>query len=270
MPELPDVEGFRRVLAQHAVDRPITRVEVLDPQVLRDTSPRQLTTALPGTDLAKPRRYGKWLMAPVHQPGHRHGKDDPTLVFHFGMTGSLIWNDAAGEPLHPHDRLVFAMEDGELRYRDMRKLQGVRLTGNDHDVEVLLSDLGPDAKDLSLAEFRDRLQGVRRQLKAALTDQSVLAGLGNLLTDEILWRAGLHPRHLTTDLSSSDVARLHEELHDVLRVSIRRGCVPPDDSWLTGWRDQPEAPCPRCGTPLRRMHLGGRATVWCPHCQPAP
>jgi formamidopyrimidine-DNA glycosylase len=260
VPELPDVENFRRVLAEHAVGRRIARVEVLDDQVLRGVATRRFVEQLGGREFHEPGRHGKWLIVPV-----RRG---PVLLAHFGMTGSLLWT-AEGEPRHRHDRVVFVLAGGELRYRDMRKLQGLRLARDDGEVEQVLAEVGPDALAVSRTQLRDLLAGKRRRVKAALVDQSVLAGLGNLLADEILWRAEIHPTQLCARLDDEDLAQLHAMMRAVLHRSIRDGRVPPRKSWLTGHRDDKPGSCPRCGGALAHGRTGGRATTWCPHCQPA-
>ncbi|GHF75840.1 formamidopyrimidine-DNA glycosylase [Amycolatopsis bartoniae] len=257
MPELPDVEGFRRVLAEHAVRRRIEDVEVRDAQVLRGVGARRLRDVLVGQRFAEPRRLGKWLVAPV--AGRRE-----TVVLHFGMTGSLRWE--SGEP-HPHDRVIFHLRGGQLRYRDMRKLQGLRLAEDEAALERVLDGTGPDALEVPKGRFRELLPA-RRQVKVALTDQAVLAGLGNLLADEILWRARINPRTPVADLAPADVDRLHARMRSTLRSAVRAERVPPRPSWLTGRRDEPSGTCPRCGTALSHARVGGRGTVWCPHCQP--
>ncbi len=267
MPELPDVEGFRRVLDRTRSSR-IEAVQIRDAGVLRDVSAPKLRRTLRGHAFGTPRRHGKWLIAPVRQPKRRHRKAEPSLLFHFGMTGALHWFTGDAEPLHQHDRIVVRTDRGELRYRDMRKLQGVRLAADDTDVETLLRDAGPDAADVSFEDFVQRLQR-KRQLKPALMDQSVLSGLGNLLVDEILWRARIHPERPMAELSRSEYRRIHRSMRTVLRQSIPTGRVPPRPSWLTGRRDDQDAQCPRCGTKLRHTRVGGRHTAWCPQCQPS-
>ena len=267
MPELPDVEGFRRVLADHGVGARIDDVDVADAGVLRNVDAEELRRALSGMYFDEPRRHGKWLVAPTRFARSGHQPDDPSLVFHFGMTGGLVWADRDGDERHRHDRIVLVLSNGELRYRDMRKLQGVRLSRTDADVGELLGNTGPDAFDLTPAELGARLAGLRRQLKPALMDQEVVAGLGNLLVDEILWRSHLHPARPTTDLSRADRDRMHRRMRTVLRNSVAVGHVPGRSSWLTGNREKEGAPCPHCGTPLRHSRIGGRTTVWCPHCQ---
>ncbi len=255
MPELPDVEGFRRRLDRHGRGRRIRDIDVLDTGVIRNCDVRRLRRALRGRHLRGPERRGKWLLAPT---------DGPTLLLHFGMTGSLEWD---GEP-HRHDRVVFHLDGGELRYRDQRKLQGLWLADDDEDAADIIGRQGPDALGLPKNRLRERVAGRRTKLKAALMDQTVVAGLGNIVTDEVLWRARLHPDRRPGALTPPEWDRLHRALGTVLRASVKEGHVPPRPSWLTGVRDERHPACPRCRTPLRRTRSGGRTTLWCPACQP--
>lgn len=270
MPELPDVEGFRRVLAK-AVGHRIERVDVIDAGVLREVAAAELQKALTGNVFSAPRRHGKWLIGPVRS-GRRHSADEPSVIFHFGMTGALSWltdgNDGPDDERHQHDRVAILTERGELRYRDMRKLQGLRLPRDDGEVDDVLAGLGPDATRVTPAGLSEPLRYSRRQLKSGLMDQSIVAGLGNLLADEILWRARIPPQRHATELSDADWRRLHRRMRTVLRRSCEVGRVPPYSSWLTGRRDEPGSECPRCGSTLSRGRIGGRSTVWCPVCQP--
>lgn len=276
MPELPDVEGFREVLASCARGRRIQRVEVYDTGVLHGVSARRLRTELEGRSFAEPERHGKWLLARTD--------GGPTLLMHFGMTGRLVCPgggdggpsgaSGADEPLHAHDRVVFTVGgDGsparQLRYRDQRKLKGLWLA-DDAAVARTVESQGPDAMTVGRRDVARVLAGRRGTVKSVLTDQSALAGLGNLLADEILWRARLHPARRAADLDDGDLRRLHTEMRRTLRASVPDGQVPPKGSWLTGHRDEPDARCPRCGTRLRHDRVAGRGTVWCPHCQPEP
>ncbi|MGW0824949.1 Fpg/Nei family DNA glycosylase [Streptomyces sp. NPDC002845] len=259
MPELPDVEGFRKMFEFCAKGRVVQRVDVRDAGVLHGVSARRLRDALEGRRLTKLERHGKWLLA------HTGG---PTLMLHFGMTGQLV----CGHPddvTEAHDRVLFTVSaDRQLRYRDQRKLQGLWLADDDSDVARLLADQGPDALAVAREEFEAALSSRRGRVKTVLTDQSVLAGLGNLLADEILWRARLRPTNRACDLSEADRRRLYTHMRRTLRSAVTAGCVPPRDSWLTGHRDDPAPACPRCGKPLRRSRMASRSTVWCPRCQP--
>lgn len=257
MPELPDVEGFRAVLAEHGTGQRVERVEVADAGVLRGVTARQLNDGLRGCRFARPERHGKWLIAHT---------DGPAILLHFGMTGSLRWADS-GAARDRHDRVTFVTGAGELRYRDMRKLQGIRLAHNRREQEQVLAGCGPDALDVTPERLDQLLAGRRGAIKATLINQKVIAGLGNLLADEILWRARIHPGRPARSLTARERHELHGQMRRVLRASVRAGCVPPRPSWLTGARGQRQPRCPRCGTPLRRGRTGGRTTVWCPQCQ---
>lgn len=266
MPELPDVEGFRRVAARAAGGR-VREVVVTDAGVLRATTGAHFRRAVRGYALGTARRHGKWLGLPLRPPGKRHRFDQPLVAFHFGMTGSLAWC-GHGEERHRHDRVVLVTDKGELRYRDMRKLKGISLLATDGEWHDLVEQLGPDAADLSRDEFAELLHRRRGGIKSTLMDQAVIAGLGNLTVDEILWRARVDPNTRVGDLRSRDVARIHQGTGRVLRSAFELGYVPGRRSWLTGRRDDPDGGrCPRCDTPLRHSKVGGRATVLCPHCQ---
>lgn len=258
MPELPDVEGFRRVAAEHAAGERVRQVDVADGGVLTNSSADEFAGALRGRRFGEPRRHGKWLVLPTD--------GEPAVLLHFGMTGSLLWC-AAGQPVHRHDRVVFGLEDGELRYRDMRKLTGLSLVRGSGGVQEALRELGPDAASIRAEELTRLLRHHRRGVKAALMDQAVLAGLGNLLVDEILWQARIPPGARTDEIDDERLRALHRAMRRALRTSIRAERVPPRRDWLTGVRDDPHAACPRCGTPLESGRVAGRSTRWCQHCQ---
>ncbi|MBO0827674.1 MAG: hypothetical protein J2P24_07820 [Streptosporangiales bacterium] len=265
MPELPDVEGFRRVAARAAGGR-VRRVEVLDAGVLNGVTADRFRRGVRGRVLGTPRRHGKWLAVPLRTDGRRHRADEPVVAFHFGMTGGLQWC-AGGEPRHRFDRVVLATDRGELRFRDMRKLQGIRLLSGDDELDALFAELGPDAAGVARPELGELLHGSRAAVKSRLMDQTVVAGLGNLTVDETLWRARVHPSARSDELSDAAVGGVHQAMRTVLRQSSRAGYVPGRPSWLTGHRDDTRAACPRCGTRLRRTRVAGRTSVWCPNCQ---
>jgi formamidopyrimidine-DNA glycosylase len=262
MPELPDVEAFRRFFREHAMERTVGRVVVTDPMIVRNAHPGALDRALRGRTFEDPGRHGKWLVA---------WTDGPALLLHFGMTGDLIWS--GDEPdRHRHDRVILEFEGGgELRYRNMRKLGGVWLAHDPAEAAEVMGGLGPDALDLGRRQFGELLSRRRGALKALLMDQRFIAGVGNLLADEILWQARIHPRRTAATLDSTDRDRLYDELRRVLsRWVAGYGAVPRGGPWLLATRGEPEATCPRCGTPLSRTRVSGRTTYFCPSCQPSP
>jgi len=261
VPELPDVEGFRRYLAHHAEGHRIERVDVPDRMLLRNRSPRALGRAVDGRRFATPRRHGKWLLAPV---------GETELLLHFGMTGLLRWAERGrerGQERDRHDRLIFVCEDGELRYNDMRRFGGVWLARDERERLAVTGPLGPDATAIDRGQFERLLAGRRGGIKAALMDQRLIAGIGNLLSDEILWRACIHPSTPVATLNRRRRERLYEALHSAVAESIRYGRVPQGKRWLMRVRDDRQATCPRCGTRLRRGRVAGRTAFWCPRCQ---
>jgi formamidopyrimidine-DNA glycosylase len=254
VPELPDVEGFRRELEGPLPGHRIRHVKVHDPGILRNTNAETLKRRLAGHRFGAPRRLGKWLILPT---------DGPTLLVHSGMTGHPYYA-ANGAQAEKYERLVVSLDHGELRYADLRKLRGVWLAGDDDSVADVMGPQGPDALGLGLPEFRATLSGRRGRLKSTLMDQSVIAGLGNLLTDEICWRAKLHPSRSVADIDADEVKRLHAAMTGVLRTAVRHGRVPGLPRWLTGARDEPDPSCPRCGARLAHGQIGGRTSMWCP------
>lgn len=262
MPELPDVEAYRRFFAEHAAGRTVRRLEA-DPDIVRNATPTSLDRALRGRRFAEPERYGKWLIA---------WTDGPALLFHFGMTGSFVWSGDVPDR-HRHDRLFVELaEGGELRYRNMRKLGGVWLAHDQAEVRAILGPLGPDALAMSTRRFRDLLARRRGGVKATLMDQTVLAGVGNLIADETLWQARIHPRTRIDQLTGEEIGRLAKAMRKVLAESVAAYAhsVPVKRTWLLHVRGRPGAACPRCGTPLERTVAAGRTAYFCPRCQPSP
>jgi formamidopyrimidine-DNA glycosylase len=184
------------------------------------------------------------------------------------MTGDLIWSgDEPGR--HRHDRLILAFaEGGELRYRNMRKLGGVWLAHDDPELDGILGRLGPDALALGRKEFLARLGRRRGAIKAALMDQRLFAGIGNIIADEVLWQARLHPKRTIESLDDTERRRLYTEMRKILREAVDRfDYLSRKRSWLSYVRGEPNATCPRCRTPLARTVVGGRTTYFCPNCQ---
>ncbi|OBH58539.1 Fpg/Nei family DNA glycosylase [Mycobacterium sp. E2479] len=261
MPELPDVEGFRRELAKALPRRRIQCVDVRDAGILRNASAATLARRLVGHRFGAPRRHGKWLILPT---------DGPALLIHSGMTGHPYYAKAGADP-EKYERLVVSLDRGELRYADLRKLRGVWLAADDDELADVLGAQGPDALGMGLREFRDVVAARRTRggpLKPTLMDQSVIAGLGNLLVDEICWRARIRPTVSVAELGDDDVKNLHRAMAQVLHTAVRHGRVPGLPRWLTGARDDADPHCPRCGSLLRRGRIGGRMSFWCPRCQP--
>jgi formamidopyrimidine-DNA glycosylase len=256
VPELPDVAGFGRLVGRHL--RRVRRVEVIDPAVVRNVEPARLEAVLCGKAVRRVERRGKLLVVDVA---------DAALVVHFGMTGALVLADADAVRDRA-DRLVLA-DRAELRLRDERRLGRIWLATDEAELDRIIQPQGPDAARLTEPQLSAALHDRRGGVKAALMDQHVIAGLGNMLSDEILWRAGLRPRQRVSSLSSADVARLHAAIRDVVARSARAGHIPRTAGWLASQRASPDPSCPRCHGQLERSSVAGRTALWCPHCQAA-
>jgi formamidopyrimidine-DNA glycosylase len=260
VPELPEVEAYRR-LAERACGRRIASVDAPDDWFLKGgLTPAAVGAALVGRTFTAARRIGKLLLLDT-------GAGGPTLGLRFGMTGRLLVDGTAGvdtllytsdRELEAWDRFGVRFEDGgNLRVRDPRRLGGVLLDPDE-------SLLGPDALGLSSAALRDALAGSGAPLKARLMDQARLAGVGNLVADEALWRAGLAPGRPAGSLSAAELRRLHRHLRATLDDLLGRGGSHRGD--LMAER-KPGGVCPRDGGPLQRTTVGGRTSWWCPKHQ---
>jgi len=271
VPELPEVESARRVLADGALHRRIVDVDDHDDYVIRPHAPGELRPALIGRCFTAALRRGKsmWLTT--------SGSDDnggPDLGMHLGMSGIVVvaapggpGDLVGGDYRRDRERFVergkyqrFAVtfaDGGGVRLLDPRRLSRVRL---DPDIEAL----GPDALGLSPAAFRIALTAGRRvstaPVKARLLDQSVIAGVGNLLADEALWRAKINPARPVDALRRSDVDRLGRSLQGALTDAIDHGGV--HTGTVIAFRRAGER-CPRCGGPMVSGTVGGRTTWWC-------
>src|SRR5438094_3360724 len=259
MPELPDVEIFKRYLEATSLRQRITAAEVRDAYVLKDVSAREFARQLKGHSFQSTCRHGKHLF--VRADG------DLWLRLHFGMTGSLQYFKREQEAPR-HTRVLFAFANSRcLAFEDQRKFGEIGLV---KDVDEFLKKraLGSDALDISFSQFRDILGTHRGAVKAILLNQRLIAGIGNLYADEILFRARKHPATEIGRLSAKGLARLFRATRHVLETAIESKAdadrLP--KSWLLTHRGK-QGRCPRCGRALKSATIGGRTTWFCAHCQ---
>ncbi|MBE7188914.1 Fpg/Nei family DNA glycosylase [Jatrophihabitans endophyticus] len=273
MPELPEVESARSVIERSALGRRIVDVDDSDTYECRPHAPGEIRAALLGRRLTAAHRRGKSIWCETSGVG-RSRTPGPALGVHLGMSGRVLvtqrdQTDEGGDYVgtgrsgqsaqsrhNPTwDRFTLTFADGDtLRLFDKRRLGRVRL---DPDIDAL----GPDAGEITPAEFRDRVGRGTAPLKARLLDQATLAGVGNLLADEVLWQAHLDPRRPAGELDADELAGLRRELRKAIRHAIRHGGVHTGE--IIDYRTR-GAHCPRCGTAMTRATVGGRTTWWCP------
>lgn len=259
MPELPDVEVYKQYLDATSLHQRIEHSHVPDLQILQEVSRQALAAHLRGSTLDRTQRHGKHLGAALSGGGW--------LVLHFGMTGWLrYFKDEEDEPKHTKLRLDF--DNGfHLAYVCVRKIGFVGFC-DDFDAYVDAKQLGPDALNLGLDAFQRLLEGRRGSVKSTLMNQHVLAGLGNVYSDEVLFQSGIHPKRKVTDLTNKEIEALHEAMKSVLRQTIRYKADPEaaPKTWLLSHRDLDDA-CPRCGGSIEKVEIAGRRAYVCPACQ---
>jgi formamidopyrimidine-DNA glycosylase len=259
MPELPEVETFKRYVDSTSLHQRIINVDVRDSYVLKRVSPRELARRLKSRHFEGSRRHGKHLFV-------RAG-DKLWLRLHFGMTGSLDYlkrDQKAPETA----RVIFHFVDGaRLAFDDQRKFGEIELI---EDVEEFLQarGIGTDALGIGLSQFKTIVGKHRGAVKAILLNQQLIAGIGNLYADEILFRARVHPATQAARLSDKDHSRLFRATRYVLEkaIALKTDFDRVPKSWLLTRRGK-HGKCPRCGRQLRSAIVGGRTSWFCGYCQ---
>jgi formamidopyrimidine-DNA glycosylase len=259
MPELPEVETYKRYLDATSLHKGITGVEVRDAYVLQNISGRQLSRRLKGRRFENSYRHGKHLFV-------RAG-EELWLRLHFGMTGSLEYlnRDEIGPKT---SRVIFHFANNSgLAFDDQRKFGEIELI-KDPDEFLQKRGLGPDALKINVSLFKEIAGNHRGAVKAILLNQQLIAGIGNLYTDEILFRAHMHPATGAAGLSDEDLARLFRATHYVLEkaIALKTDFNRLPKSWLLMHRGK-RGKCPRCGRALKSATIGGRTSWFCTHCQ---
>lgn len=269
MPELIEVELYRRAL-DPLIGRVITSVDVRHPKFVRPRdAPTAVLSALHGGQLVSTRRHGKLLLLDVLLASASKGSADggdsevASLGLRFGMTGMLFIDGvgpidrlqyASARAEVSWDRLVLVIGGANVTIRDQRRLGSVEL---DPDTSML----GPDATTIDATQLAVVLTSRRRAIKSVLLDQSSLAGLGNLLVDEVLWRAGIAPQRVAKELSVAEVSTLAAKIRSTVTDLSVRGGSHMGDSFV---HRVPGAACPRGDGNMQRSTVGGRTTWWCP------
>jgi formamidopyrimidine-DNA glycosylase len=278
VPELPEVETVRRGIEDTVIGRRISEVKVLGRRTVRRQSPAELTDRLLGRRFVAARRRGKFLLLSLD--------DGAVLVVHLRMTGQLLFfGDRDKPPLAAHTHLTVALDDGsELRFVDPRTFGEWFVTAglDDRGVPLELEHLGRDPllEGLPSAYLASRFAGRRARLKALLTDQSVIAGIGSIYADEICFRAKLRPDRLGGSLTPTELAFLARAARSVLGEAVKsRGSSLRDKRYrdlageLGSYQgrhavyDRAGEPCPRCGRAVVRLKIGARSAYCCEGCQ---
>ncbi len=280
MPELPEVETVRRGLQQFSINRSITKVEVLRASTIAHPDVADFRQGMTGAVINQWQRRGKYLLAEcINADRTPRG----WLGVHLRMTGQLLWLTEPKE-LEKHARVRFLMPHGqELRFIDQRTFGKMWWLSATEQPELIIGGLGklgpePFSKEFSLQYFIDRLHRSQRQIKAAILDQTVVAGVGNIYADESLFLSGIQPTATTSDLQKAQLKILRLAIIQVLQDSIEAGGTTFSNylnvqgtngnyarlAWVYNRQGEP---CRQCGTVIVKIKAAGRGTHYCPTCQ---
>ncbi|TFG04835.1 MAG: formamidopyrimidine-DNA glycosylase [Promethearchaeota archaeon] len=257
LPELPEVETFKRYFDSTALNHVIKEIYIKDDRVL-NLNPKSFKEFIIGKKFSSSRRHGKYLFVDLNPA---------ILVFHFGMTGDLdYFNEIDDEPIHT--RVLFQFENNHyLSYISQRMFGRLDLTDK---IESFLQEknLGPDAFKMSFEDFKLALKRRSAYAKSALMDQSLIAGIGNIYSDEILFQSQIHPKTKINMLSDSKLEQLFNTIKKVLQYGIdKKGELSAySDDFLIPHREK-EGNCPTCHAKIQRLELSGRHGFFCPKCQ---
>lgn len=257
MPELPEVETFKRYLDRTSLKQVIKKIQVTDNRIL-DTEEKHLKKALIGKRFESSIRHGKYLFVDI---------SPQFLVMHFGMSGDLEYYNNKNEPPR-FSKVIFQFENGfNLAYISIRMFGKVSIVNS---VEEFIENkkLGPDAYKMSFEEFRKAIERRSAIAKNVLLNQSFIAGVGNIYSDEILFRTKIHPKTNINSLSDTKVKELYVNITDVLKFGIKKegdlNTYP--NEFLIPHRKKEEK-CPICNTQITRIEVSGRHGFFCPSCQ---
>lgn len=266
MPELPDVEYFKYCFKNTSLHKKIKKITCQAKELIQDISFEKFQDKLTGAQFRNASRRGKFLIINVIELEQK-------LLLHFAMTGSLHYTEQRAKKSGDDrfTRLTFQFDNGyELRWRNMRKLGKIYLVSDIEKIDTI-NKMGPEPLELSFQEFSNLIdQHPRQMLKSFLMDQSNIAGIGNVYSDEILFQSGLYPRKKISDIKGSKAKRLYYKMQEVLKkgFEIRKK----DDhfkknEWLIPHREEINN-CPNNKNhKLKSKKVSGRTTIFCPECQ---
>jgi formamidopyrimidine-DNA glycosylase len=264
MPELPEVETFARSLRPELTGRVIISAQIFWPRTVSMPTLPEFLEQIRGQEIQQVKRRAKYLWLEL---SHGH------LFLHLRMSGDLWMRPTPHSP-EKHDSAHFLLSDDRtLVFNDTRKFGHLWLTTHPEDV---IGSLGPEPFDPVFTPqlLHDRLIERRRQMKPLLLDQTFLAGLGNIYTDEALHMSGVHPLRVSDTITKSEAERLYQAIQTVLLAGIEHNGASIDWVYRGGnfqnyFRvyDREGQPCPVCGRPIERIVVGQRGTHFCPTCQ---
>ena len=271
MPELPEVETVRRGLEKLILGKKISTIDIRYPKMIK-TDLDEFRRELPGQVIQKMGRRGKYLLFYL---------SDKVLISHLRMEGKYFYYpDQVPERKHAHILIHFE-DGGTLVYEDVRKFGTMELLAPKLlEAYFVTKKLGPEPteQDFDLARLKLALKKSKKPIKSHLLDQTLVAGLGNIYVDEVLWRAKIHPFRSSNSLSSQEARKVHDETIKVLGQAVEKGGSTirtytnafGEDGTMQEFHqvyDKAGQACSRCGAIIEKIQLGGRGTHFCPKCQ---
>ena len=275
MPELPEVETVRRGLQHLVTGYTIREANQLHPRALKPESIAPLES-LQGAKITGTNRRGKFMWLTLNRPY--------VLVAHLGMSGQFLIHEN-DRPKATHIRAQFTLtkplRSKELVFNDQRTFGWLSVEETANNVPTSAQHIAPDPFD-PLFDKAATINNYRKRnikIKTALLNQEIMSGVGNIYADETLWRAKIHPEISTADLSTKKISTIIDYATEVMQEAIEKGGTSFDDLYInvngeSGFFEQSLAaygqedePCPRCGTPIKRITFGQRSSHFCPRCQ---
>ena len=278
MPELPEVETVRNGLSEHILGYRIHKLIELHPRVRKPTSIAPLSD-LVGARIEEINRRGKFLWLRLDRP--------EVLVAHLGMSGQFLFPEKS-KPYPKHSRAIFELRKGgrnqELVFNDQRTFGWLSVENTVDGIPTSVSHIAADPFDIAFEKTVAIRNLARRKMriKPALLNQGIISGIGNIYADEALWRARVHPETLANQMSMRKIELVIESATQVMSEAIAKGGTTFDDMYVnvngeSGYFErslnaygQTDLPCPRCGTPIRRIIVSQRSAHFCPRCQRKP
>lgn len=272
MPELPEVETVKETLKRQIIGKTVADVDIVYGKLIRNQDPNRFKAALIGKTLQKIERYGKYLF---------FGFDDIVLTVHLRMEGKFFLKPQ-DEPIAKHEHIIFYFTDrSTLRYHDVRKFGTMEtMPAGSERLSARIAKLGkePFDSDFTDSYLYDKIYKSTRPIKSLLLDQEIVAGLGNIYVDEVLYLSGIDPRRMGKDVTMVETGILANNCRAVLKKAIILGGTTirsyTSSLGITG-RFQNELsvhtknglPCHKCGSLIEKIKVGGRGTYYCPLCQ---
>ncbi len=272
MPELPEVYTIVQGLNRKIKGKTIKNVIVRNSYLLKNISARDFEKRLKNKKFLSIHRIGKNIIF--------HFNDGQRMLLHLKMTGRLQYGDTPlDNDKNKHLHLIFDLNNAKkLLFFDIRKFAKVLLVNEDKE-QLLKENLGPDALDISEKEFIQRVGSKKSAIKKVLLDQSVLAGVGNIYSDDMLWYAKINPQKIASKLSQKELKKLYRAMNVILQKSIHVGGSTVKDykdivgkigKYYSHYRlvyDRKGELCSRCKTPIKKVTIGGRSCCYCQSCQ---